>query len=78
MAAEAWVRPATAVRPRWDANRMTDFSPTRQLESLPPPLQTEPAEAPELPVPADVTNGGYTRPGERMLEAGHGALHLVS
>ncbi len=33
--AEAWIRPATAVRPRWDPHRMTDFSPTRQLESLP-------------------------------------------
>jgi len=49
LAAEAWVRPATASRPRWDANRMTDFSPTRQLEALPllqariPPL-SEPGQ----------------------------------
>ncbi len=35
LAAEAWIRRAAAVRPRWDPDRMTDFSPTRQLESLP-------------------------------------------
>ena len=33
--AEAWIRRATAARPRWDPNRMTDFWPTRHLESLP-------------------------------------------
>ena len=33
--AEAWIRRATVARPRWDPNRMTDFSPTRHLESLP-------------------------------------------
>jgi hypothetical protein len=33
--AEAWIRRATAPRQRWDPNRMTDFWPTRHLESLP-------------------------------------------
>lgn len=33
--AQAWIRRATALRPRWDPNRMTDYEPTPQLDELP-------------------------------------------
>jgi len=50
----------------------------RPVESLPAPLETQPADAPELPVPQDVLQTDGASAGNGPRQAGQGPLRLVA